>query len=50
MIEPANLASIRLATAAGFVETHRVSDHGDELVAYRRYLDQNRMPASRSRS
>ena len=52
VIEPANARSIRLATACGFVETHRTAHGGDELVAFRRYLDRdrNRMPPSTSRS
>lgn len=53
VIEPANARSIRLATACGFVETHRTALGGDELVAFRRYRadrDRNRMPPSTSRS
>lgn len=52
VIEPDNARSLRLAAACGFVETHRTTHGGDELVAMRRYFecDRNRSPTSRSRS
>ncbi len=36
VIEPANTASIRLATKCGYVESSRATYHGDSIVIFRR--------------